>query len=98
MIGVALIARVASTCYPLCDGHVDARLRNPDKIIRDRELLGLDEDELTRAIGKPAEGWHFSGWDQAYYVGSDGSCIDSKWLVVKFGNDGRVEKVGITND
>lgn len=98
LAAVLVIARIGSACTSLCDGHVDSRLRNPEAIVRDGRLLGLDDAQLESAVGKPAQGWHFEGWDQAYYIGSDGTCVDSRWLVVRFGPDRRVVGAGITND
>ncbi|MGE3073024.1 MAG: hypothetical protein AB7N24_02785 [Dehalococcoidia bacterium] len=98
-IGVLLLAaRAGVACSSVCDGYVDSRLKDPKEIVQDGRLLGLDNEGLYEAIGEPADGWHFDGWDQAYYIGSDDSCVDSKWLVVKLGPDGRVVRVGITND
>lgn len=94
-LGMAAIG--SSGCGGLCGRAGDARLRDAPEMVKEGRLTGLDRDQLNSILGATAQK-SFQSWDSAYYIGPDNACVDSTWLVLRFGPDGRVSESAITND
>lgn len=100
-IGIGTLGACAATVECLCNrGPSDARLSDAETIVESGELLGLDADQLEVRLGKPSEklGVSRTVADETWWLGKDDSCVDSRWLAVKFDADGRVESARITMD
>jgi outer membrane protein assembly factor BamE (lipoprotein component of BamABCDE complex) len=76
------------------------RLRMADDLIRNRRLLGLTRQEVVTLLGEPLKTEYFKEFDFVYYLGSERGFmgIDSEWLVLKLGQDGRVNRARISRD
>lgn len=75
------------------DGDVKAARR----MVEDGELIGLLPREVPARFGEPRTGRF--GTDLHYYLGPDGGfCVDSTWLVVNLGEEGRITFAGIATD
>ena len=86
-------AEGARTNWPL-------RLRMVDDIIGNRLLDGLTRDSVERLLGPRDRTDYFADWDLVYWLGPERGMIriDSEWLVVRFGTDGRVREYRIVRD
>jgi len=73
------------------------RLRMADDLIGSGKLQGLTRAEIFSLLSEPPKTDYFKEYDLVYYLGPERSSIsiDSEWLVVKFGQDGRVAKAAI---
>jgi hypothetical protein len=51
-------------------------------------------------LGEPSDEGYFREWDFVYWLGPERSYmgIDSEWLVVRLGRDGRVTEYRIVRD
>ena len=76
------------------------RLRMADDLVENKKLIGLTRQEVVARLGGPPKTEYFENFDLVYYLGPERGfmSIDSEWLVVKFGPDGRVERAAIAND
>jgi hypothetical protein len=75
------------------------RLANVDQLIRDDVLLGMDAEQARQLLGPSHPDVRmFRDWDSHYYVRPRAYCVDSDWLVLRFGPDGKVTEVRIVND
>jgi hypothetical protein len=102
LIALAVPVILCGSCTTFCALNcgpyaLDARLGDAPRWVRDGVLLGLTSSELDARVGRQSPR-SFSGWDRAYFLHSQQSCVDSVWLVVHFGPDGRVDRAAITND
>jgi hypothetical protein len=69
--------------------------------ILSRELLeGISEDSITTLLGPRPETAYFSDWDYVYWLGPERGLfgLDSEWLVIKVGSDGRVTESKLVRD
>jgi hypothetical protein len=68
------------------------RLSMADGLIARDELRGLTRSEVVKMLGEPPPPEYFREWDMVYRLGMEGSYfgIDSEWLVIRLGPDGRV--------
>jgi hypothetical protein len=75
-------------------------LRKAPQLVEQGALIGLSREEVVGRLGEPNDGKILAEWDAAYWLRPDDSlvCVDSKWLAINFGEDGRVERAAITND
>jgi hypothetical protein len=75
-------------------------LRKAPELVEDRTLIGLTREEVVDRLGKPNDKMRFNGWDMVYWLSPDDEffCVDNTWLVVRLGEDGRVDRAAITND
>lgn len=89
------VGAYACTCGK---GPSDPRLEEADELVRERRLIGLDREALHERIGAPTKGAIIAGWDEAYYLGRDDACVDSRWLVINYDAEGRVGWTDVTND
>ena len=76
------------------------RLRMADDLVENKTLIGLTRQEVVARLGEPPKTEYFKNFDLVYYLGPERGfiSIDSEWLVVKFGPDGRVQRAAIAND
>jgi hypothetical protein len=77
------------------------RQRMADRLLQSRELIGKTEAEVTAMLG-PADtsGYFRPEWSIVYWLGPERGFfgIDSEWLVLRLGADGRVTEQAITRD
>ena len=68
-----------------------------DDLIGSGKLQGLTRAEIFSLLSEPPKTDYFKEYDLVYDLGPERSSIsiDSEWLVVKFGQDGRVAKAAI---
>lgn len=76
------------------------RLSMADRLIARGTLQGKPRAEVVELLGEPPENTSFSDWDLVYWLGSERGfiSIDSEWLVIRFGPDGRVAEYRIIRD
>ncbi|MCU1312211.1 MAG: hypothetical protein JWO20_3336 [Candidatus Angelobacter sp.] len=76
------------------------KLQVADDLIATQALSGKTRKEVTALLGQPPETNYFKEYDLVYYLGPERGfiSIDSEWLVLKFGPDGRASDVGIARD
>ncbi len=63
-------------------------------------LIGLPREEVVRLLGEPPATGYFSDWDLVYWLGPERGFIgiDSEWLVLRLGADGRVVEARLVTD
>jgi len=76
------------------------RLRMADDLVDNKKLVGLTRQEVVARLGEPPKTEYFKEFDLVYYLGPERGfmSIDSEWLVLKLGPDGRVVKATIARD
>jgi hypothetical protein len=77
-----------------------ARLTMVDDLIARYPLRGLGRDSVEHLLGQRDATDYFHDWDLVYWLGPERSLfrIDSEWLVVRFGSNGRVSDYRIVRD
>lgn len=78
----------------------DVRLGMADRLLADRALIGLTRAQVVAMLGEPAPTGYFRDWDLVYRLGMERSyiSIDSEWLVLRLGPDGRVAQARLVRD
>ena len=76
------------------------RLSMVEWLIRSGRLDGLTRPQLFALLGPPTEFGYFQDWDLVYLLGPERGLfgIDSEWLVIRLGPDGRVADYRIARD
>lgn len=76
------------------------RLSMADRLVARSTLLGKARTEVIALLGEPTPTNYFSDWDMVYWLGEERSIfpIDSEWLVLRFGTEGRVVENRIVTD
>ena len=76
------------------------RLRMADDLVDNQKLIGFTRQEVVARLGEPPKTEYFKEFDMVYYLGPERGfmSIDSEWLVLKLGPDGRVVRATIAND
>lgn len=76
------------------------RLELADELIATERLLGLDRVQVIELLGEPGEHGYFQDYDLVYWLGPERSYIsvDSEWLAVKLGADGKVTECQLVRD
>jgi hypothetical protein len=71
-----------------------------DRLIAYDTLLGKTRAEVVELLGEPPPTGYFSNWDLVYWLGPERGFIriDSEWLVLRLGADGRVADNRIVRD
>lgn len=71
-----------------------------EAMVEDDSIKTLSRDDLVAAFGEPNADGYFSDWDNAFWLGvpDDAYGVDSKWLVVNYGEDGLVSNAKIAMD
>lgn len=77
-----------------------ARLRMVDDLLDEGQLRGLDRDSVLALLGPPEITTRWPDWDIIYWLGPERGFIriDSEWLGIQFGSDGRVVATEILRD
>ncbi len=77
-----------------------ARLRMADDLVNSQRLVGLTRQEVVVLLGEPPKTEYFKEFDLVYYLGPERGfmSIDSEWLVLKLGPEGRVKRATIARD
>ena len=80
------------------DNHV--RLSMVEWLVRSGRLDGLARPQVMELLGPPNGDSYFREWDLVYLLGPERGLfsIDSEWLVVRFGADGRVAEYDVVRD
>ena len=80
------------------DNHV--RLRMVEWLVRSGQLDGLTRSQVVELLGPPDGGPYFGDWDFVYWLGPERGfmSIDSEWLVLRSGSDGRVAEYRVVGD
>jgi hypothetical protein len=76
------------------------RLTMVDDLLAKDRLRGLSRDSVDRLLGPRDSTNYWTDWDLVYWLGPERGLlrIDSEWLVVRFGPDGRVSEYRIVRD
>lgn len=76
------------------------RLRMIDWLVRSGRLDRLTRPQVRELLGPPHGGPYFSEWDFVYRLGPERGLmsIDSEWLVLRIGSDGRVAEYRVVRD
>jgi hypothetical protein len=78
----------------------EARLQMIGSLLRSGRLRGLTRSEVVALLGSPDGGGYFGHYDLVYRLGPERGIIriDSEWLVVRLGRDGRVSEYRLARD
>jgi len=76
------------------------RLSMIDDLLDRYPLVGLGKDSIESLLGPRDSTGYFRDWDYVYWLGPERGLvrIDSEWLVLRFGVDGRVRERWIVRD
>ncbi|HYI41104.1 MAG TPA: hypothetical protein VE053_12380 [Allosphingosinicella sp.] len=76
------------------------RLRMVEWLLRSGQLDGLTRSQAVGLLGQPDGGPHFQDWSLVYWLGPERGLfsIDSEWLVIRIGPDGRVAEYRVVRD
>lgn len=78
----------------------DARIRMIDDLVDDVLRVGMTSAEIAALLGPTPQTSYFGDRDLVYRLGMERSLfsIDSEWLVIRFGPEGRVTEFQIVRD
>jgi hypothetical protein len=78
----------------------EVRLGMADRLVAQGTLRGKVRAEVVEMLGEPPPTGYFSEWDLVYWLGPERGFIriDSEWLVIRLGPDGRVTEYRIVRD
>src|SRR5262245_24472150 len=76
------------------------RLAMADSLVDRDGLIGKTRNEVLQMLGEQSPEPYFAQWDLRYWLGPERGFIgiDSEWLVLRFGADGRVIENSIVTD
>lgn len=76
------------------------RLQMIEWLMRSRRLDGLTQPEVVALLGSRRNTSYFREWDFVYLLGPERGIfsIDSEWLVIRFGPNGRVSDYRVVRD
>ncbi len=84
------------------DAEVGSGVRQQmaDRLLARGTLIGLTREEAVGLLGEPPATGYFSDWDLVYWLGPERGFIgiDSEWLVLRLGADGRVVEARLVTD
>lgn len=82
------------------DASNTVRAEMADRMIARRTLLGKSRADVVAMLGDPSTDGYFNEWDLVYWLGPERGFIriDSEWLVLRLGADGRVAEHAIMTD
>jgi hypothetical protein len=77
-----------------------ARKAMADRLLARRTLFGKTRAEVVDLLGEPPPTEYFREWDLVYRLGMERGfiTIDSEWLVLRMGTDGRVAEARLVTD
>jgi hypothetical protein len=79
----------------------ETRLQMVDALLRSGRLNGLTRPQVVALLGPPDSGDYFRDRDNlVYWLGPERGImrIDSEWLVIRVGPDGRVSRYELARD
>jgi hypothetical protein len=78
----------------------EVRLGMADRLVAQGTLWEKVRAEVVEMLGEPPPTGYFSEWDLVYWLGPERGFIriDSEWLVIRLGPDGRVTEYRIVRD
>ena len=76
------------------------RLTMADGLVARQEFVGKTRHEVVQMLGEPPPPEYFRDWDMVYRLGMERGfiSIDSEWLVIRLGTNGRVTESRIVHD
>jgi hypothetical protein len=76
------------------------RHRMADGLLQSGHLIGKSHAEITDLLDEPPPTSYFKEFDLVYQLGQDRGWIalDSQWLVMRLGADGKVGEAGLVTD
>jgi hypothetical protein len=76
------------------------RLEMVDWLVRSGRLDGMTRPQVLEMLGPPDGGSYFRDWSLVYHLGPERGFIgiDSEWLVLRIGPDGRVAEYRVVRD
>ena len=76
------------------------RLGTADRLVGSGTSRGETRQDVIKLLGDPSDEGYFREWDLVYWLGPERGfiSIDSEWLVVRLGRDGRVIECRIVRD
>jgi outer membrane protein assembly factor BamE (lipoprotein component of BamABCDE complex) len=76
------------------------RIRMLEALLLTHDLEKMTKSEVVDLLGQPPPTAYFSEWDFVYHLGPERGLlsIDSEWLVLRFGPDGRVSEWAVVSD
>ena len=82
------------------DAMWPARLTMVDDLLARHQLRGLSRDSVERLLGPRDDTPCWRDWDLVYWLGPERGLIriDSEWLVLRLGANGRVSEYRIVRD
>lgn len=77
-----------------------ARIRMVDNLLDEGRLHGLDRNGVLALLGSPEATTRWPDWDMIYWLGPERGFlrIDSEWLGIRFGSDGKVAATELLRD
>lgn len=100
LIAVSILIMFVGSCatsyHCICGMTGDIDVSEAERLVKSGEFIGLSESEIRDKFGKPTNS--IFGWDLAYFLSRDASCIDNRWLVFEFDPSGRVTAADIATD
>jgi hypothetical protein len=82
------------------DDPWNRRHRMADWLIFSHSLIGNTRAQVVEKLGEPPPTEYFRDWSLVYNLGAERGfmSIDSEWLVVRLGADGKVQQARIVRD
>jgi len=76
------------------------RVRMVSMLLLTHDLKGMTRAEVIALLGEPPPSDYFRDWDFVYHLGHERGLfrVDSEWLVLRFGPDGRVSEFAVVSD
>jgi hypothetical protein len=76
------------------------RARMADALLSSGSLLGKSRGEIVLLLGEPPPTDYFSDWNLVYQLGAERGLIsiDSEWLIIRIGKDGRTSDARLAHD
>jgi hypothetical protein len=71
-----------------------------DRLVAQDTLWGMTRSDVVKQLGEPSDEGYFRQRDLVYWLGPERGfmSIDSEWLVLRLGRDGRVTEFRIVRD
>jgi hypothetical protein len=78
----------------------DQRVTMVSALLLIHRLEGRTRGEVVELLGEPTDTDYFADWDLVYWLGDERGLfgIDSEWLVIRLGPDGRVSEHDVLTD
>ena len=76
------------------------RVRMVSALLLTHDLKGMTKAEVIELLGEPPPSDYFRDWDFVFNLGPERGLfsLDSEWLVLRFGPDGRVSEWDVVSD